>query len=94
MAKTKITLTEREKEVGKGIAAGLTLPQIAANLKLGYETVKTYRERLGKKLGLTNKVEIALWVKQNPYSVRKKVTNGSGKKSNRVGRTKKSVRKS
>lgn len=51
-------LSARELQVLKLVASGLTLHEIAAELKLGERTVATYRARLREKLGLSTNVEI------------------------------------
>lgn len=54
-------LTPRETDVVRLVVKGQTYQQIAVSLGLRYESVKTYLERIRKKLGVTNKVAIALW---------------------------------
>lgn len=51
----EIGLTERESEVLGLLAKGLTNPQIASDLEIGDETVKTYLRRLYAKLGANNR---------------------------------------
>ena len=57
-------LTERELQVVTLIGACMTYPEIAEELGLAYETVKTYAGRVRKRLGLKSKVAIALWAKE------------------------------
>jgi DNA-binding CsgD family transcriptional regulator len=57
-------LTERELQVVKLVGTCMTYSEIAEELELGYETVKTYAGRVRKKLGLKSKVAIALWAKE------------------------------
>jgi len=45
----------------RGLAAGKTYAAVAAELDIGFETVKSYAARLRAKLGVTNKVEMARW---------------------------------
>lgn len=45
-------LSAREREVLAGIARGLTNAEIAADLRLGFESVKTYVSRIRARLGL------------------------------------------
>lgn len=57
-------LHPREEAVLRGIANGMTYQQIADDLGLGYETVKTWAGRLRKKLGL-HKAGLAAWAVRN-----------------------------
>jgi DNA-binding CsgD family transcriptional regulator len=54
-------LTKRELQVVKLIAKDLKYREIADELGLGYETVKTYATRIRRKLGVSSKVAVALW---------------------------------
>ncbi|ACU37220.1 response regulator [Actinosynnema mirum] len=56
-------LTERELEVARGIAEGLGNPEIAARLGIGVATVKAHTGNLFGKLGVDNRVRIALLVR-------------------------------
>lgn len=56
--------TRRELQVIKLIAKGRKYKDIAAHLGLGYETIKTYAARIRKKLGVSSKVEVALWAQK------------------------------
>ena len=58
-------LTPREIEVVKLIVEGLRYKEIAAELGLSYETVKTYVGRIRKKLGVSSKTEVAMWAIRN-----------------------------
>ncbi|MFF9768183.1 response regulator [Streptomyces sp. NPDC014636] len=49
------TLTEREHQVLKGIARGLSTPQIAKELILGTSTIKTHTQRLYEKLNVSDR---------------------------------------
>ncbi len=51
------TLTEREKDVLKGVANGLLNKQIAFECQIGIETVKSYRANALEKLGIRTAVE-------------------------------------
>ena len=53
------TLSNRELEVLRLIAAGKTLKEVAAELHLSENTIATYRMRISQKLGLNTNVEIA-----------------------------------
>ncbi len=55
-------LTEREREVADGVARGLSNAEIAAELYMGVPTVKTHVGRLFAKLGVENRVQVAILV--------------------------------
>jgi two-component system, NarL family, nitrate/nitrite response regulator NarL len=48
-------LSEREHQVLRGFARGLSVPQLAAELFLGASTVKTHTQRLYEKLGVSDR---------------------------------------
>ncbi|GEC10242.1 putative transcriptional regulatory protein NarL [Streptomyces spinoverrucosus] len=48
-------LSEREHQVLRGFARGLSVPQIAAELYLGVSTVKSHTARLYEKLGVSDR---------------------------------------
>ncbi|HQI83453.1 MAG TPA: response regulator transcription factor [Anaerolineae bacterium] len=52
------TLSDREEQVLRLLAAGHTVSHIAEELTLSVKTVSTYRARLLKKLGLTSTAEL------------------------------------
>ncbi|MCP2262352.1 two component transcriptional regulator, LuxR family [Streptoalloteichus tenebrarius] len=54
-------LTERELEVVRAAARGLTNTEIGAELFLSLSTVKTHLASVQAKLGARNRVEIAAW---------------------------------
>jgi two-component system, LuxR family, response regulator FixJ len=51
-------LTEREKEVGKALAAGLANKQIARMMDISPRTVEAHRANLMKKLGVSSVAEV------------------------------------
>lgn len=57
----KERLTEREEEVLLTIARGRTNEEIASDLHISLSTVKTHVASLMGKLGVRNRVEIAVW---------------------------------
>lgn len=48
-------LSERESQVLRGFAAGLSIPQLAIQLFIGASTVKTHTQRLYEKLGVSDR---------------------------------------
>ncbi len=59
------SLSEREKEVLKMVAAGHTSAEIAAALNLSAKTVETYRARGMEKLGLRSRAMLVKFALQN-----------------------------
>jgi DNA-binding NarL/FixJ family response regulator len=53
-------LGEREREVAMAVGRGMSNAEIAAELYMGVPTVKTHVSRILTKLGLNNRVQIAL----------------------------------
>lgn len=60
-------LSEREREISRYIAQGLSNHQIADVLEITERTVKAHLLSCYKKLGLNDRVSIALWVKEAGY---------------------------
>jgi len=54
-------LTAREEEVVQRVSAGRTNAEIADDLHISVSTVKTHLASLTAKLGVRNRVEIAMW---------------------------------
>lgn len=54
-------LSPQEEALADLILQGKSYREIAAQLRLSYETVKTYAKRLRKKLGAHSKVDVAVW---------------------------------
>jgi two-component system nitrate/nitrite response regulator NarL len=48
-------LSEREQQVLRAFARGLSVPQVAAELVIGVSTVKTHTQRLYEKLGVSDR---------------------------------------
>ena len=59
------TLSNRELQVLRMIAAGRTVKEIAGELSLSEKTIATYRSRLSEKMGLATNVELARYAIQN-----------------------------
>lgn len=57
-------LTEREEQVLLAAARGLTNHEVAAELYISLSTVKTHLGSLMGKIGVRNRVELALWAYQ------------------------------
>jgi DNA-binding NarL/FixJ family response regulator len=64
------SLSDRELEVFKFLAEGLTTEKMARAMRVSPKTVETYRGRIKEKLGLTNFTELvqwaARWAVENP----------------------------
>jgi DNA-binding NarL/FixJ family response regulator len=58
------TLSEREREVALAVGRGLANAEIASELFMSVATVKAYVSRLFTKLGVENRVQIALLVQE------------------------------
>ncbi|GAA2599402.1 response regulator transcription factor [Winogradskya consettensis] len=56
-----VALTEREADVVRGVAAGWTNQEIAADLYVAVSTVKTHLGAAQAKIGVRNRVEVASW---------------------------------
>jgi DNA-binding NarL/FixJ family response regulator len=55
-------LTDREREVAAAVGAGATNAEVAASLFMSEATVKAHVSRLLSKLGVTNRVQVAILV--------------------------------
>lgn len=55
------SLTPREVQIVILIGRNKKYHEIAEELGLGYETIKTYSRRIRKKLSLTSKLAIGIW---------------------------------
>jgi len=56
-----VNLSPRELDVVRRIVEGKKYRDIAEELGLGYETIKTYAARIRNKLDVHSKTEIATW---------------------------------
>lgn len=61
-------LTEREEQVLAAVARGLSNGEIASELYITLSTVKTHVASLMAKLGVRNRVEIAIWAHESGRS--------------------------
>ena len=61
----EVTLTQREGEVLRQVAGGLTNKQIAEALHLSSETVKEYLQHVLRKIGVTDRTQAAVWAVRN-----------------------------
>jgi len=57
----EVPLTERESEVLKQLAHGLTNKEIAQALHISYETVKEHVQHILRKIGVTDRTQAAVW---------------------------------
>jgi DNA-binding NarL/FixJ family response regulator len=61
------TLSEREQEIGRYVAQGLSNHQIAQSLEITERTVKSHLLSCYKKLGMNDRVSLALWFKKRDH---------------------------
>ena len=55
---TNARLADRERQLLRGFAEGLSYKQIAAQMKVSVRTAETYRARLVQKLGCSTRAEM------------------------------------
>jgi DNA-binding NarL/FixJ family response regulator len=60
-ANVEVSLTQREGEVLRQLAKGLTNKQIADALHISYETVKEHVQHILGKIGVTDRTQAAVW---------------------------------
>ena len=58
---SEIPLTQREGEVLKQLANGLTNKEIALSLGISYETVKEHVQHILRKIGVSDRTQAAVW---------------------------------
>ncbi len=56
-----VPLTQRESEVLRQLAFGLTNKEIAAALSISYETVKEHVQHILRKVGVSDRTQAAVW---------------------------------
>ncbi len=57
----EVPLTQRESEVLKQLANGLTNKEIALALSISYETVKEHVQHILRKIGVSDRTQAAVW---------------------------------
>lgn len=60
-ADVDVPLTQRESEVLRQLAYGLTNKEIAQALHISYETVKEHVQHILRKIGVTDRTQAAVW---------------------------------
>jgi DNA-binding NarL/FixJ family response regulator len=63
--KTDVSLTEREQDVVRAVARGLTNTEIGNELFMSLSTVKTHLAAVQSKIDARNRVEVASWAWRN-----------------------------
>lgn len=61
----EVPLTQRESEVLRQMANGLTNKEIAKMLKISYETVKEHVQHVLRKIGVKDRTQAAVWAVRN-----------------------------
>lgn len=64
-ANVEVPLTQRESEVLRQLAIGLTNKEIAVSLHIGFETVKEHVQHILRKIGVTDRTQAAVWAVRN-----------------------------
>lgn len=57
----EVPLTQRESEVLRQLALGLTNKEIAGTLHISYETVKEHVQHILRKVGVSDRTQAAVW---------------------------------
>jgi DNA-binding NarL/FixJ family response regulator len=60
-ADVEVPLTQRESEVLRSLALGLTNKEIAQSLDISYETVKEHVQHVLRKIGVGDRTQAAVW---------------------------------
>jgi DNA-binding NarL/FixJ family response regulator len=60
-ADVEVPLTQRESEVLRQVAYGLTNKEIAVALHISYETVKEHVQHILRKIGVSDRTQAAVW---------------------------------
>jgi DNA-binding NarL/FixJ family response regulator len=61
IADVDAALTQRESEVLRQLASGLTNKEIAISLHISYETVKEHVQHILRKVGVSDRTQAAVW---------------------------------
>lgn len=61
----EVPLTQRESEVLRQLALGLTNKEIAQALHISYETVKEHVQHILRKVGVSDRTQAAVWAVRN-----------------------------
>lgn len=61
VADVEVPLTQRESEVLRQLAFGLTNKEIALALHISYETVKEHVQHILRKIGVSDRTQAAVW---------------------------------
>ena len=64
-ADVEVPLTQRESEVLRQLAFGLTNKEIALALHISYETVKEHVQHILRKVGVSDRTQAAVWAVRN-----------------------------
>ncbi|MEU5695490.1 response regulator transcription factor [Actinosynnema sp. NPDC020468] len=67
-----VRLTEREADVLRALAEGLSNPEIARSLHLSVETVKTHIKHLLAKLDVRDRTQAVVWAYRTGFAYRKR----------------------
>ena len=62
-----VPLTAREAEVLRYLTEGLSNAEIAAELSIGHETVKTHLKRICMKTGTRDRTQAVVWAYQSGF---------------------------
>ncbi len=61
----EVSLSEREGQILRNLAKGLTNEQIAVAMEISCETVKEHVQHIFRKIGLTDRTQAAVWAVRN-----------------------------
>ena len=67
-ADVEVPLTQRESEVLRQLAYGLTNKEIAQTLNISYETVKEHVQHILRKVGVSDRTQAAVWAVRKNWS--------------------------